>query len=400
MGEISTNNETAISTEGNPAYEIQAVALTENKVFLIHTNNTSSYYLYGRICEINEDGSITVGDRTQISTSSNSAHNARITRLSNNKVMICYHSGSNYYFYGVVCTIEGNVITTGTSKQIYSTSGIQYWDVVDLSSSKVFVAFCNSSKMYGIVCTIDGTTITVVSTQTICNDYSRSDIKIIKLTNDRIYIYFSGSSRNIYGMICTISETTVTVGTATQLVTNPISYRNMQSTAVRLLPNKILLIYNKPNTNDTAYIVCIINEYIITTSQETILYTSDKQGILSSINLANNKIFVMAVSTVLIEMIYNIDVETMNIELENTLEYAIGDNTDALTPTAIAKLTDNKIFIAHSFGSNKHVYGAITSIEKLVKLITTSTDDIYGVAKANGTEGNMVDVYRPKEVAV
>lgn len=56
-----------------------------------------------------------------------------------------------------------------------------------------------------------------------------------------------------------------------------------------------------------------------------------------------------------------------------------------------------KILVAHSYLSDKRLTYTTGIFDKQVQLVTSPNDDIYGVAKTNGEEGNMVDVYRPKE---
>lgn len=61
-------------------------------------------------------------------------------------------------------------------------------------------------------------------------------------------------------------------------------------------------------------------------------------------------------------------------------------------------LLRDKVFIGYA--SSMYPYGLVLDFTTCIQPVTTSADDIYGIAKANATEGQQVDVYRPYEEVV
>ena len=86
-----------------------------------------------------------------------------LTKLNKNKVFVAYsHSNTNLYLYGVVCTIDGTVITSGLPVQLSSikNSG-KIISMAALQDKVVIVhSYESISKLYSVICKINGTTIT------------------------------------------------------------------------------------------------------------------------------------------------------------------------------------------------------------------------------------------------
>ena len=111
--ETNEIKDTALNTTTMSGKIISAVALDKNKVFIAHSYG-NNYYLYGIVCIIDE-GKITVGTDTVISSTSNTGRVISAVALSENKVLIAHsYSSSDYVLRAVACTISGTVITTGT----------------------------------------------------------------------------------------------------------------------------------------------------------------------------------------------------------------------------------------------------------------------------------------------
>ena len=122
---ISTSTDTPLNINNSLkyGYDISAVKINSNKVFIAHTYGLEPYYLYGLVCTINGEN-ITAGRDTQLSTRYGGAEISTVL-LSNNKVFIAYdyiNTSVNIQLYAMVCTIDGENITVGTDTEISNNS--------------------------------------------------------------------------------------------------------------------------------------------------------------------------------------------------------------------------------------------------------------------------------------
>ena len=194
-------SDASLATTSKAAYVISAVALSDSKVFIAHSYR-SYYYLYGMVCTISST-TITAGTDTQLSTQAYSG-NASISAvaLSDSKVFIAHNRDSDYYLYGMVCTVSGTTITAGTDTQLstetYSGAVIS---AVALSDSKVFIAHSYGSYYYlnGMVCTVSGTTITAGSdTSLVTTSDAGFVISAVALSDSKVFIAHSYDADSYY----------------------------------------------------------------------------------------------------------------------------------------------------------------------------------------------------------
>lgn len=213
---------------------ISAVALSKNKVFIAHSYDKSNNYLYGMVCTINGTV-ITMGADTQLNATNNTGYAISAVALSENKVFIAYryYYQRNYYMCEVVCTIDGTTITKGIDTYRYHSNNISNYTIsaVALSENKVFIAygFNDSSNYYliGIICTIDGTTITEENNTYLSTaENTNYCMSAVALTENKVFIAHSyGRYTELYGIACIIDGITITKGTDTKLYTS-VSYNS------------------------------------------------------------------------------------------------------------------------------------------------------------------------------
>lgn len=220
---MTAGTETQLNSGDYSGYGISAVALSSNKVFIAHS---SAYYhsLGGTVCTIS-DTIITVNAYNQIDSLTNVGNIISTVKLSSNKVFIAYSEDTHYYLRGAVCTINDTSISYGSRGYILNNeNSSNVISVVALSSSKVFIAhsYDNSNYyLYGVICTIDGMEITTgIDTQLSTTAKSGKGISTILILNNKVLILHSCENSNyLYGLVCTISGTTITASTDTQLST-------------------------------------------------------------------------------------------------------------------------------------------------------------------------------------
>ena len=277
---------------------ISAVALSETSVFIAHSYN-SSPYLYATLCTINGT-TVSPKTTTSISTSAYAGYAISAKLLSDNTVFIAHSRSSGYDLYGVICTISGTTITVGSDTAINTTNYTGYAISVDvIASNKVFIAHSYSSSyyLYGIVCTISGTSITS-GTDTILNNstvYTGYFVSNICLQDNKVFIAhnsgnFNNGSYYLYAIVCTVSDKTITKGIDTQLDTNGISGYPMSAT---LLDDGRVFIAGKRGTNYLQYhTICQISGTTVTggttTSMNSNAYTAYT---MSAITLSGEKVF-------------------------------------------------------------------------------------------------------------
>ena len=196
------------------------------------------------------------GTDTQLSSEPYSGYRAIAIQLSNNKVFIAHKSSSNYQLSGTVCTIEGTTITVNIDTQLsntrYSGSAIS---IIKLSDNKVFIAhsYNDNQQLFGMICTIEGTMITVNTDMQLSDAiYSGDVISIVKLSGNKVFIvHRHNNNYQLSGMICTIEETAITVNTDTILSNK--THSGLFSAIVKLSDNKAFIAHRYSDTSNIVY---------------------------------------------------------------------------------------------------------------------------------------------------
>lgn len=218
---------------------ISSVALGDNKVFVAHSQD-SKYYLYGIVVTVSGT-TITKGSNTSISGNSYSGNSISTTKLNNGDIFIAHnYSNSTYHLYGIVASVSGTTISKGTSTVI--SNGAIYTALKPssclLEDGRVFIAhnYNNSNYyLYGIVCTVSDKTITAGTDTALITsrNYAGYSTSVLALKN-KVLIFCnsegtSASEMYLYGLVAEVSGTTITTGADTQLSTT-------SSTAYALSP--------------------------------------------------------------------------------------------------------------------------------------------------------------------
>lgn len=234
-GTIETSVDTAIGEETYAGYNVISVCkLSENKVFIAHGNDSGNSKLYGIVCVI-DGATITCGTDTLLSSTSYSGYHISAVVLSDNKVFIAHSQGSDYYLYGMVCTISGTTIAAGTDTQLSSTTYTGRAISLDkITPNKVFISHENDSDLYGMVCSISDTSISAGTDTHIFNYTTTTDSSTLTLATDRVLVIGINNTTDykMFGVICDISGTTITLNTPK--IMNSDSYTGWQTTPVLL----------------------------------------------------------------------------------------------------------------------------------------------------------------------
>ena len=356
---------TLINSSSDTGYAISAVELDENRVFIAHSYG-SSYYLYGVVVTIN-GVTITVGTDTQLTSTKNAGYEISAVKLEENKVFIAHSYDTNYYLNSVVCTISGTTITKGTDTQLSSTqySGMCI-SIKLLPNGNVFIAHSYSTNynLYGIIATIDGTTIKTGSDKLLNSVYGGFAISTELLPSGNVFIAYNYSSNNyrLYAMVVTINGTTVTAGTDTTLTT---TVQSGYEISTQLLDNGNVFIAHTYSSSQYLYgMICSISETTITTGTDTQMHSS-KSRFISTALLNNGNVFIARSDG----SDYRLDAIIAMIE---GTTITAGTNTDLISTvgytghtTSLLLLQNGTIFIAHSqSGSTPSLYAQIWGIDE------------------------------------
>lgn len=269
-------------------------------------------------------------------------------KISDNNIFVVYYD-KNYYLYACRYNISGYTITAGTETQLkYSNKSGRHISTMMLDNSRVLITHGDDdtnqkSLLYGIICTMSSSTSFTKGTDTKLSTIVGSGYLYRSMTlmpNNEIFITYSEETqKQLYGMTITTSGATITKKVVDTLLTTSI----INLVEARLIENN-----------------------------NTIIYWA-KSGIYK----------IVCDSSISIKS--HVKMGSTNERTSSIRFFYPNNNTIGILYTTNVK--DIYIFIA-------------SVLTKNITLVTTSTDDIYGIAKDNGTEGQQIDVYRPYEEVV
>lgn len=394
-------NDTQLFTTTTTLYNMSAVALSDKKVFITYLKDK---YLYGIICNVNQ-GSINLGIETKLCTLT-SISTTDTVKLTNSKVFIGFAKTSDTYYYGLVCSVSDNVITTGNQLLISGNSStVTKLSIVALAEDKVLFTYfyysAGNHSVHGIICTISGTSITKHTDKLISNigeNYNFNEIISVALNSNKvvvIYSYYKNSEYSINTKVCEISDKSITLGGNTF---DKYTVRaGIYLSAVALSESIVLVTFSY---DSNAYLygkVFIIDGTIISKGTDTQLSLVNRTGITPSLLKLDEQ-------TVLVGYEYSNN-SYLYITICSIIGTAISKGADTqLSSTSVSgvniriiALVGQDILILHSYGSNYTLGAIITDylINKLAKTITSSTERIDGIAIGDGQTGEMVQIKTP-----
>lgn len=328
---ISAGVQTQLSTIAKSGSHIKVLRLSDNKVFILYSGDATELNLSGMFCEISGT-TITIKENIQISEATNSAINASATALSSTRIFITYNN--NGYTVGVVYILNISELVKGKETNLLSVTDS---NILRLSDSKAFIA---SRKC--VVCSISGTAITVgVETNQI---NTGSSFKVEMLSQNKVFITYhnASGSQYVFGMICNIDEaSTITSEIETQLSTYEAFLNSSYLSISKWMEN----------------IVCIAY--------------ADKTSRLRA-------------------TLCNVKFNTIKIEDELFLRL-----TTYAPAVCLVSLSKSKMLILHTDNASQSLYALIENANFKIETISSSEDEIAGIAKSSSSSGSTVQVIVP-----
>jgi hypothetical protein len=237
---------------------------------------------------------------------------------------------------------------------------------VQLDKNRVFIAhsYGSSYYLYGMVVTIDGTNISYSEdTWLSSTQYAGAIISTCLLPNGNVFIAHNyGSDYHLYGMVVSINGTTIS-SKGSDTTINSTTYAGSAISAC-LLPNgNVFIAHSGATTSYYLYgIVCSVNGTTITKGNDIALVSSGNAGsTISTCLLPNGNVFIAhsyGTNHHLYGMMVSIDGTTITKGSDtaiNTTKYA-GEIFSAIT------LPNGNVFIAHNYDSTYYLRGVVCTI--------------------------------------
>lgn len=185
------------------------------------------------------------------------------------------------------------------------------------------------------------------------------------------------------------------IGADTQLSTS--NYSGLTISAVALSDNKVFIAYATDDDNvGLSGVVCTISGITFTPGMGTVLSTAAYSGgVISTVVLSKNRVFIAHSENLMNGYLWFMTVEISGLSITVISDILIGDTTRTEMSDTISAilLSNDSVFVAHCYTSNKHLYGIVASFASgIIPLSNT----IFGIANAGGTGGDTIQVYVPQ----
>lgn len=252
---ITKGQNQTLKTSSYAGYAISTELLPNGDVFIAHTYNYDTEILYGMVVTVSGT-TISAGTDTKISSTFGSGSIIHAKLLPNGKIFIAHSYGSSSAtLYGTIVTVSGTTISIETSTKLSSTTAIKNIQAEVLSENSVFVVYSYNSNYQpmGIVCTINGTTITS-GTDTILYETLQSGrgLSTLLLPSGKILIvHATDSPYGLSAVIVTVSGTTITLGVETLL--NSVEHAGYVTSSIFLNNGTLFIAHSHTSGKDYLY---------------------------------------------------------------------------------------------------------------------------------------------------
>ncbi|AFA49819.1 hypothetical protein [Acetobacterium woodii] len=211
---VATSSSNPLGT-GITIQAIEAVKLTDNKIFVVYTNRTDFYH-YAIVVQINSDGTLSNITPTPIKASSNVADQTIfLEKVSDTQVVFCY-SLTSQQKYVVLMSFNGTAITVGSHYSFTASSSDYIQGISVYDSTHVIVFFYSGSAFFGVVLTISGNNVLARGgTVNIDSSYPMTNIRLRKMQSGKILLLGNRAGYVAYCFLtligATLTSTTVTL---------------------------------------------------------------------------------------------------------------------------------------------------------------------------------------------
>lgn len=422
-GEFTTGTSswTGIDTTSGSATGLSAAELPSGNILIVHSNNATDYKLCAMVCTIN-GANIVPGVNVELVSSTNTGQHTAIGVIDDTRVVILYNSdASNYYLYGMVCTIEGTQINVGTGVQLSSESySAQYAKIIVMETTKLFITYSKSdiNGLMGLTCYVNGNTLSVQQSVEIWYNTNAAKYSTVNQLTDSTFLVthaINNSDGNyLVGHICTVDNFTIKVSNSVTIDTEDSAFGHY---CAKLNSTKAVVVYNEDTYREPMYgRVLTINGTTFTVGSQVTLDSSEN-GVgyyISGVPLSETQVLLFYTDEVSWGTEYSVCASLITVNGTSITPHTKVslDTADAKLSPITLLLNNKNVFCTCSDGTA--IYGQLLSIdyssnlptttvktyviEKQVKIATT--DVCNGLAKTGGKGGEIshkdkIQVYVP-----
>jgi hypothetical protein len=210
----------------------------------------------------------------------------------------------------------------------------------------------------------------------------------VKLDENRVFVAHKyGSDEYLYGVVAKIVDATITVGTDTAIVSE--SSTASVISAVLVSTNTVFIAHNQPSYLYLYGIVVTIDDMTITAGTNTrIISTRYAGSIISAITLSDNKVLIGHCNSTGSSGHLTITICTISgTTISAGTSTEVSSTAYTCNVISIAKINTNKVFIAHSYGSDYYLYGMVVSISGTT--VTAGTDTPISTTAKSGVYNSL-----------
>ena len=354
--------DTAIVASQYAGYNIAAVLIDSDTVFIAHSYNTS-YGLYCTVCKIS-GATITCGTPTNLNSIRYAGRFLKAIKLDDGRIFIAHSYSSNYHLYGMLVNVDGLTVTYGADTPIndYEDEGAGI-SLAKLENNRIFVShnYRSSDRLYGRIVTISGDTMdigtdTAVAAPSSLNTYCGRSTSTIAVSNENVFVAHSyASNYYLYGTACTVSGSVITAGEYTK-INGSVAQTAAYIDTILVDSGDVLIVHSHTKSSYYLYgIVCTVNGTSFSKGTDTALdNTTTYSGMnISTTKLDNGNIFIAHAHTSsyhLYGAICTVSNKVITL-LSNTM---LSDTAYSAMATSVLLLGNNKLFLAHSYSSEYH----------------------------------------------
>lgn len=266
--------------------------------------------------------------------------------------------------HGDFVKLVGKGIQKGMDTQLNPNQySAHFVSAISLDANRVFIVYTpeTSFKMYGTICTIESTNITKgEDIQLINNTYQTSAKLAVKLSENRVFVGYenSGDGNKLYGLVCTINGTSITVGTDTLLST--VQYSGVGFSIVDLSESKVFIGYSNKSKSVLYGLVCTVSENTITVGTQTTLASITNTGLrISIVALSGNKVFI-GHSYYTEKLLYGLVCTINGTTITKGTDKELNSKENTGYNINVVALSETKICMI--YGLNNYLYGMICTI--------------------------------------
>ena len=282
----------------------------------------------------------------------------RAVALENNKIFIAY--SQNQCLYGMVCSLNGDILTQGIETLISDNPATSYtFSISYFSPTSVFIGYLKNTgqennykcPLYGRICSIDNYNITLgtenIVTLPDTQVLSGSELFMSYLTENKILIlnnfYYSSIGSNIYATVCTITDSSIIAGTTINMSSDTI-------TDVKRLSDNSVCILNSGGGLSNYYLLATILKIegnVITKGTKTQLTTVKNTGNGAKLETLNEDKILIAHSSGETNYCHAMVCTISGTTITKGNDTLINNKINTWNPISLIKISENNAFIIY-----------------------------------------------------